>query len=211
MRASLLPLFRRHRRRIFLQNLPLNLFSITNPFISSLDCGFKFISSSSLLAIPFPFPPPFPFYFSSLVRPITPSRSLNSSPLFPPIKMSSTPVSLDLKSLQDSELDSAILKQGSLIRDVKSQGASKDQLQGPLSHLKILKEEKMRRSVSIPSDSSPKTSLLSSPTFVSVSVTLPSKDRNLTKLERPGLEALLIRRFFYAPSFAIYGGTLAQI
>ncbi|KAJ3417282.1 Glycine--tRNA ligase 1, mitochondrial [Chytridiales sp. JEL 0842] len=84
----------------------------------------------------------------------------------------------DIKSLNDAQLAAETAKQGDLIKAMKSQKKPKDEIQPLIDRLLALKTEGALRAEA-------------------------SKEK---KFDRAGLEALLLRRFFYAPSFGIYGG-----
>ncbi|KAJ3327267.1 Glycine--tRNA ligase 1, mitochondrial [Blyttiomyces sp. JEL0837] len=84
----------------------------------------------------------------------------------------------DIKSITDANLLAEIAKQGDVIKALKGQKVPKDELQPHVDRLVALKAEAAIR----------------------------AEARNEKKFDRAGLESLLLKRFFYAPSFAIYGG-----
>ncbi|KNC96480.1 glycine-tRNA ligase [Spizellomyces punctatus DAOM BR117] len=83
----------------------------------------------------------------------------------------------DITALKD-----AIAKQGDVVKALKAEKAPKERLQPELDRLLALKEEL-------------KQLLLKE-----------AQENEKNKFDRSGLESLLIKRFFYAPSFQIYGG-----
>ncbi|KAJ3112047.1 Glycine--tRNA ligase 1, mitochondrial [Phlyctochytrium bullatum] len=85
----------------------------------------------------------------------------------------------DLKAFDDDALHAEIAKQGDLIKALKAKKVAKDELQVHVDRLVSLKAEAAER--------------------------LESK-KVKNKFDRTVLEGLLLKRFFYAPSFAIYGG-----
>ncbi|TPX48598.1 glycine---tRNA ligase [Synchytrium endobioticum] len=138
------------------------------------------------------FPPPSPVIHSTRRR----SASLISDSVTPSTKM---------EAFDNATLENQLTEQGSRIRALKAQGISKTDLQPELDKLKKLKDEKAHREAakaSLTSGSSKEGSNSEEcPKTVSASVT------NGPKLfDRAALESILFRRFFYSPSFAIYGG-----
>lgn len=81
-----------------------------------------------------------------------------------------------------SSLGTQIGQQGDLVRQLKADKASKDQITAAISQLKELKlklEEELK---------------------------VNSAGKDATKAFRAGFEDLMLRKFFYVPSFEIYGG-----
>ncbi|KAI8829071.1 hypothetical protein BJ741DRAFT_624429 [Chytriomyces cf. hyalinus JEL632] len=81
-------------------------------------------------------------------------------------------------TFDDAALAAEIVRQGDVIKGLKAQKVSKDQVAPHVERLKALKSENEARMAK----------------------------RNEKQFDRAGLEGLLLKRFFYAPSFAIYGG-----
>ncbi|TPX36192.1 glycine---tRNA ligase [Synchytrium microbalum] len=96
-----------------------------------------------------------------------------------------------MAELDDATLDKELADQGTRIRDLKAQGTSKADLQPEVDRLKVLKDEKAKRVAAAPK----------APTKEAAPVA-----NGVKPFDRVALEAILTRRFFYAPSFAIYGG-----
>ncbi|KAJ3193293.1 Glycine--tRNA ligase 1, mitochondrial [Irineochytrium annulatum] len=86
----------------------------------------------------------------------------------------------EFEAMKEDELIQAIAAQGDLIKGLKGKKTPKDQLQQHVDKLVALKAELAKK----------------------VEASKGSKDR----FDRSALEGLLLKRFFYAPSFAIYGG-----
>ncbi|KAI8852852.1 hypothetical protein BC829DRAFT_414283 [Chytridium lagenaria] len=85
----------------------------------------------------------------------------------------------DISSFNDDELVAEIARQGDLIKGLKGKKTSKADLQPHVDRLVALKADMAKR--------------------------LESKNAK-GKFDRTVLEGLLLKRFFYSPSFAIYGG-----
>jgi ribosome-binding protein aMBF1 (putative translation factor) len=86
----------------------------------------------------------------------------------------------DIKSLSDAELAAELTKQADTIKALKAKKVAKAEIQPHVDRLLALKTETALREEA-------------------------SKEK---KFDRQGLESLLLKRFFYAPSFSIYGGEL---
>jgi len=86
---------------------------------------------------------------------------------------------MDYTKMIEEDLVEAIKKQASLINDLKKKGVSKEQLEKDVNTLLRLKAESARRQESI---------------------------RAQPKFDRASFEGLLTKRFFYTPSFKLYGG-----
>lgn len=94
---------------------------------------------------------------------------------------------LNAADLDAAALDTAIHKQGDHIRHLKSTGATKEQLGPEIDRLNLLKEEKVKREAE---KGEPEAEKVPEP----------------AKFDRSALESVLLKRFFYAPAFGIYGG-----
>jgi glycyl-tRNA synthetase len=81
-----------------------------------------------------------------------------------------------------SSLSAAVTAQGEVVKRLKSEKASKELIEQAVNQLKTLK--------------------------VQLAAATPQADNKVDeeKQLRAGLEDLLLRRFFYVPSFEIYGG-----
>ncbi|KAI8823554.1 uncharacterized protein EV422DRAFT_493603 [Fimicolochytrium jonesii] len=84
----------------------------------------------------------------------------------------------DSKSQLDATKD-AVTKQGEVVKKLKLEKASKEQIQPEVDKLVALKEQLKQLSL---------------------------KEDGADKFDRATLESVLLKRFFYAPSFEIYGG-----
>lgn len=89
--------------------------------------------------------------------------------------------------LDAAALDAAIGRQADHIRHLKTQGATKEQIGPEVDKLNLLKEEKVKREAE-----------KGEPEAEQVP--------EVAKFDRGALESVLLKRFFYAPAFGIYGG-----
>ncbi|KAI9313324.1 hypothetical protein DFJ73DRAFT_884885 [Zopfochytrium polystomum] len=87
---------------------------------------------------------------------------------------------MDFSTLDDAALISEIEKQGEKVKRGKAQGKSKEYMQSSVDQLLALKNELAKREA--------------------------AKASSAKKFDRTTLEGLLLKRFFYAPAFSIYGG-----
>lgn len=81
-----------------------------------------------------------------------------------------------------SALKDAITKQGDVIKALKAEKAPKEKIQPEVDRLLALKEEFKRLSLK------------------------ETEEKHKNRFDRSQLESMLLKRFFYAPSFEIYGG-----
>lgn len=93
--------------------------------------------------------------------------------------MTPTPEQIATKSTQ-------VESQGALVRKLKAEGAPKEKITSALDDLKKLKEELKKLEAELPQ------------------VASSSAEKNI---DRQVLDELLRKRFFFAPSFGVYGGT----
>ncbi|KAJ1549654.1 Glycine--tRNA ligase 1, mitochondrial [Cladochytrium tenue] len=84
---------------------------------------------------------------------------------------------MDLKKLDQEGLLAEIAKKGEQVKLLKAQGKSKEYVQSRVDELTALKNELASRTA-----------------------------KSEKGFDRAGLESLLVKRFFYAPAFGIYGG-----